>query len=153
MKKFEISNLQEIEDLIGRIEVCNLAMSDGETPYVVPMNFGYSGGILYLHSAPVGKKIELLNKNPRVCVSFYSDAVLNIRNDNVACSYSMKFKSVLMSGSIVFIDDIDEKKTAMNIIMKHYSGRADFDYNLPAIKGVCIFKLKPEEITAFKRGY
>jgi uncharacterized protein len=153
MKKFEITNKLEIEEILKRIEVCNLAMSDAGKPYVIPMNFGYTDGVLYLHSAPVGKKMDILIKNPQICVSFYSDAVLNIRNECVACSYSMKFRSILMSGCVFFIEDIDEKKAAMNVIMRQYSGRNDFDYNLPAIKNVSLFKLIPDEITAYKRGY
>jgi uncharacterized protein len=58
-----------------------------------------------------------------------------------------------MSGCVFFIEDIDEKKAAMNVIMRQYSGRNDFDYNLPAIKNVSLFKLIPDEITAYKRGY
>ena len=33
------------------------------SPYIVPLCFGYDAGTLYFHSAPAGKKIDLLKNN------------------------------------------------------------------------------------------
>lgn len=153
MKKFEITSREEIDEIINKCTVCSLAMVDNGKPYCVPMNFGYSDGIIYLHGAPFGRKIDVLKNNPDVCISFYSDEILNVRHESVACSYSMKFKSVLAHGQVVFVQDLDEKARILNIVMKNYSGRDDFSYSKPALEGVCIFYVKPIEITAFKRGY
>jgi uncharacterized protein len=153
MKKFELTSREEIDEIIGKCSVCSLAMVDDGKPYCVPMNFGYDNGIIYLHGAPFGRKIDVLKKNPEVCISFYSDEALNVRHENVACSYSMKFKSVLAHGSVSFVDDLDEKARILNVVMKNYCGRDDFSYSKPALEGVCIFCVKPVEITAFKRGY
>jgi len=153
MKKFQIFEQSEIDSIVNKANVCTLALIDDGKPYCIPMNFGYSDGILYLHGAPTGRKIDALKKNPDVCVSFYTDEAMNIRHENVACSYSMKFKSVLMHGTVAFVEDNDEKARILNIVMKNYSGRDDFSYNKPALEGVCIFYLKPIEITAYKRGY
>lgn len=46
---------------VGRIG-CH---ADGHT-YVVPISFAYDGGRIIAHS-PMGKKIELMRKNPDVC--------------------------------------------------------------------------------------
>ncbi len=153
MKKFQITEKSEIEEIINNAVVCTMSLIDEGKPYCVPMNYGYDDGIIYLHGAPFGRKIDALKKNPEVCLSFYTDEALNVRHENVACSYSMKFKSVLAHGSVVFVDDNDEKARILNIVMKNYSGRDDFTYNKPALDGVCIFYVKPEELTAFKRGY
>jgi uncharacterized protein len=153
MKKFEIKLQSEIDGIINNSTVCTLSLIDRNKPYCVPMNFGYDNGVIYLHGAPVGRKIEALKKNPEVCISFYTDEAMNIRDENVACSYSMKFKSVLAHGAVVFVEDNDEKARILNIVMKNYSGRDDFKYNKPALDGVCIFYVKPVEMTAFKRGY
>ena len=61
-------NDTQIEDLlksqlIGRIG-CH---SDGVT-YVVPVNYVYDGINIYCHSAK-GMKIDLMQKNPEVCLS------------------------------------------------------------------------------------
>jgi len=153
MKKFQIYNREEIDKIINNVDTCTLSMVDLNKPYAVPMNFGYSDGIVYFHGAPIGKKIEILKQNPYVCVSFYSDQSLHIRHENVACSYSMKFKSVLIHGKVTFVEENNEKSRILNIIMKKYSGRDDFDYSKPSLDNVNVFYVIPNEITAFKRGY
>lgn len=153
MKKFEIKEKNEIDEIINNARVCTMALIDEGKPYCVPMNFGYHDGLIYLHGGPDGRKIKALTKNPEVCLSFFTDEKLNVRHENVACSYSMKYKSVLAHGSIVFVTDIDEKARILNIVMKNYCGRDNFTYNKPALEGVCVFYVKPDEITAFKRGY
>lgn len=153
MKKFKISNLLEIENIIQNAKVCSLAMISDNKPYCVPMNFGYSDGIIYLHGAPEGKKYDSLKQNAEVCVSFYTDDSLHIVNEKVACSYSMKYKSVLAQGKIEFVNDVEEKARILNIIMRNYSGRDNFEYSKPALENVCVFYLKPKDLTAYKRGY
>ena len=153
MKKVEITDHNEIAAIINSANTCTLAMVDDGKPYCVPMNFAYDNGVLYFHCAPFGRKIDILNINPQVCVSFFSDELLNIRHKDVACSYSMKFQSVLFNGKVVFITDNAEKEKVLNLVMKKYAGRADFKYSKPALDNVNAFYLKPDEITAFKRGY
>lgn len=153
MRKHKIEDQQVIDEIIRKAEVCTMSMVDGDSPYAVPMNFGYVNGEIILHTAPVGKKLEVLKKNPKVCLSFYVDEKLNIRHEKVACSYSMKFRSVLAFGEVETIEDIEEKTKAMNEVMKQYTGKNDFSYNEPAIRGVHLMKVKVKEFTAFNRGY
>ena len=69
-KDKEISDTKEIEEIIKRAKVCRLAMTDENRPYMVPLCFGYSEGVLYFHSANRGKKLDILNKNNRICFEF-----------------------------------------------------------------------------------
>jgi len=48
---------------------------------------------------------------------------------------------------------MNEKKHYMNIIMKKYTGRDNFDYSLPALKNVKVFRVKPEKIEGKAYGY
>jgi len=65
-KEREIRDPKVIESIISRTNVCRLAMCDEGLPYVVPLCFGYEKGALYFHSATVGRKLEILKKNPKV---------------------------------------------------------------------------------------
>ncbi|HKK10665.1 MAG TPA: pyridoxamine 5'-phosphate oxidase family protein [Bacteroidales bacterium] len=145
---------EQKEDIIKRCQVCNVAMTDeNQNPYVLPFNFAYADGALYLHSAPEGRKIDILTKNPRVCVSFSTDYELYHQNENVACSYSMRYRSVLVYGEVEFIDLLDEKKRILNKIMAHYTGKEEFNYNLPALKNVKIFKVNISQMDGRTFGY
>ena len=70
MKTFIIEDKQRIESIIIHCDVCFVGIVDMEgNPYVVPMNFGYEDGIIYLHSGPEGSKVEMLEHNNNVCIS------------------------------------------------------------------------------------
>jgi nitroimidazol reductase NimA-like FMN-containing flavoprotein (pyridoxamine 5'-phosphate oxidase superfamily) len=154
MKSRFITLTEEIERLITSCEACYVGMVDQENrPYTLPFNFGFEHGTLYLHSAPVGRKIEILSKNPNVCVAFSTDHELYLQSENVACSYGMKYKSVLIEGEVEFIDDFDEKIRALNIIMQQYTKRDDFKYSTPAVKNVAVMRVKTTSISAKAFGY
>ncbi len=142
MKVRPITEQNEIEEIIRKSESCTLSMVDANgMPYAVPMNFGYEDGIVFLHSAPKGKKIEILKNKADVCLSFSTDHELRWQNKMVACSYSMKYRSVLIFGRIEFVDELEEKEKALNCIMKQYTA-ADFRFSIPAIREVCVMRLE-----------
>jgi len=62
-----IQDPQQIEDILAKAKFIHLALSNTETPYIVPVAFGYKENAIYLHSSREGRKIEILKKNPRVC--------------------------------------------------------------------------------------
>ncbi|MCF8304365.1 MAG: pyridoxamine 5'-phosphate oxidase family protein [Bacteroidales bacterium] len=148
------NDITEIESIIKRCEVCHIAMADQDNqPYVLPFNFAYYNSCIYLHSDPTGKKIDILNHNNRVCLAFSTDYRLYHQNENVACSYSMHYRSVLAYGKVEFVEDIDRKKEIMNLIMKHYTGKDDFGYNQPAIKNVKVFRIPIDNFDGRIFGY
>lgn len=153
MRNRTITDKSEIKTIIDKCDVCYLSMADDDNkPYVLPFNFGYEDDTIFFHSAREGKKIDILLKNPHVCVAFSTDHKLFKRNEEVACSYGMSFRSVVAHGTIVFVDDFDEKKKVLNIIMRKYTGR-DFSYNAPAVKNVAIFKVDITKIEGREMGY
>ncbi len=136
MKNRMLTNQQEIIETADKCDVCYVGMVDqNNRPYVVPMNFGLHDGDVYFHSAQNGRKIDMLKQNPEVCITFSTDHVLRWQNEGVACSYSMKYRSIRAYGKVEFIDDFDKKIEVLNIIMRKYTGK-DFTYNAPAVNEV-----------------
>jgi nitroimidazol reductase NimA-like FMN-containing flavoprotein (pyridoxamine 5'-phosphate oxidase superfamily) len=153
MKNRRITLKEEIERIINKCEVCNVAMIDTDgKPYVIPMNFGYADDCIYLHSSQQGKKIDSLKVNNNVCVSFSTDHQLRWQSENVACSYSMKYRSVLACGNVEFVNDPDEKVKALNVIMKQYTDK-QFKYSDPSIREVMVFKVNVEKFDGRAYGY
>ena len=71
-KDREVTDKNQIEEILKQCKTCHVAMVDNEKPYVVPLSYGYQileDGTLELvfHSAKDGKKINILKKNPNVC--------------------------------------------------------------------------------------
>ena len=118
-KEKQITDIAEIENIIQRCPVCRLGLSDGTEPYVVPVNFGYQRGTLWLHSAREGRKIEILRRNPRVCLEF--DLDFELKTGREACSWSARYRSALAFGTATIIDDPALKRRGLDVIMAHYS--------------------------------
>jgi Uncharacterized proteins involved in stress response, homologs of TerZ and putative cAMP-binding protein CABP1 len=76
MRRYEylIREPQLIGAMLDMFDIAFLGMFDEEYPYVVPLNFGYDikeGKLyIYVHCALTGHKLDLLEKNPNVCVTF-----------------------------------------------------------------------------------
>ncbi|MCK4661633.1 MAG: pyridoxamine 5'-phosphate oxidase family protein [Bacteroidales bacterium] len=153
MRARKIIKQSDIDYVIRKCKVCYMSMVDLENkPYVLPFNFGYKDDYIYLHSDREGKKIDILKKNPDVCISFSTDYELYFQNEKVACSYGMKYKSVLVYGKVEFIDEYDKKVEVMNVIMSNYSDK-NFKFSEPSVKNVKTFRVKLEEVTAKEFGH
>lgn len=154
MRSQSFSDRQAIDDIIRKCEVCNVGMVDEQNmPYVLPFNFGYDGEFLYLHSDPAGRKVEVLKNNPKVCISFSTDHELFHRDDHVACSYGMRYRSVLLYGTVETVEDDEGKINALNLIMKHYTGTDDFKYNAPAVRNVKVFRVYIQRLDGRSYGF
>lgn len=155
MKTIWLTDKEEIEQIILDCDVCFVGMVDKEgNPYTIPMNFGYQDSIIYLHSGPEeGKKLECVKNNNKVCINFCQTNGLMYVNQEVACSYSMKSKSVIAFCDVQFVEDenLEEKGKALNVMMRHYTSQ-DFKYSTPALKNVKIWKAVIQHITAKEKG-
>ncbi len=152
MKTFIVDDKQRIESIILHCDTCFVGITDLEgNPYVIPMNFGYEDDVLYLHSGPEGSKLEMLERNNHVCITFSSGHKLVYRDEQVACSYSMRSDSVICRGKVAFIEDMDEKCRALDIIMRHYTDR-QFVYSDPAVRNVRVWRVPIDQITGKELG-
>ena len=141
-----------IEKVIKSCDVCFVGMADEDgTPYVLPMNFGYRDKTVILHSAPDGRKIDILNKNKKVSIVFSTDSELVYQHKQVACSYRVRSTSVIISGEVEFVEDDEGKREALDILMENYSVDG-FDYSKPAVKNVKVWRVKAETMTCREFG-
>lgn len=150
-KDREILDQAEIESIIQAADVCRLAMSKEGHPYLVPMCFGYRRNVLYFHSAKDGKKLKILRENNEVCFEMDIDHEL-IRADQ-PCSSEMKYRSVIGFGRACFVEDIVEKKQALDIITRHYSegdNKASFAYSSQNLAKTVIIKVEIDRVTGKK---
>jgi nitroimidazol reductase NimA-like FMN-containing flavoprotein (pyridoxamine 5'-phosphate oxidase superfamily) len=145
-------NTEFIEKVINSCDVCFIGMADDDgTPYVLPMNFGYRDKTVILHSAPDGRKVDILNKNPKVSIVFSTGSDLVYQHKQVACSYRVRSTSVIISGVVEFVEDNESKREALNILMDNYSVD-DFNYSDPAVRNVKVWRVKAETMTCREFG-
>ncbi|MBW7990700.1 MAG: pyridoxamine 5'-phosphate oxidase family protein [Planctomycetes bacterium] len=149
-KDKEINDIASIEDIIMKARVCRLALYENAQPYIVPLSFGYKDNILYFHSAPEGKKLDILRNNNKVCFEFDIDHELVMGEK--ACDCTMKYRSVIGFGKAKLIEDIESKRKALDIIMKNYSD-GSFEYPEESIQNTIIISVEVETMTGKKSGY
>ncbi len=146
MRTLFIEDRNEINEVIKACKTCYVAMSDGDTPYVLPMNFALDGDTVILHSAQSGRMWKTIRKNPKVCINWTLGEELAWQDVRVGCSYRVKSKSVLVEGEIEVIDDYDEKYRMLKETMAQYSDR-EFKFSKPAVVNVGIMKVHIKKIT------
>ena len=148
----EIGDETEIREVIRRCVVCRLGMVDDGLPYVVPLSFGYEAGQLFLHSAPEGRKIETLRKNPQVCFEF--DVDCQVVRAAEPCDWAMRFRSVVGFGRAEFVDDPEEKRRALAVIMRQYAG-AEERFSVPdrGLERTTVIRIDVESMTGKQSGY
>ena len=135
----------EIADTLKRAKVCRIAFISENGPYIIPLVYGYDGNHLYVHSSRRGKKIDILRKNSRVC--FQIDTDVEIKESEIPCRWDVKYRSVIGWGNAVLIDDIEEKRGALNHIMRHYSGESTFEFSEEELDKVAVIKIEIDRIT------
>jgi len=144
---------KEAIEIIQKAQLCFLACCKDNIPYNVPLNFGYEHGYFYFHSGPGGKKFEFLESNNRVSLAMSVDEKLHFRHQQVGCSYSMIYKSLIADGNVEFITENSEKARLLNLIMKQYTSKDDFVFSKPSLDNVVVFKMKIDNISIIKRIY
>ncbi len=140
----EIKDKSEIERIISKALVCRVAVSDENEPYIIPMCFGFRDGILFFHSALEGKKIEILKKNNRVC--FEMDVDTELVEGKNGCDWGIKYSSVVGFGKASFIEDIEEKRNVLHILLEHYSNKK-YEFSEESLSQVAIIKIQVESLT------
>lgn len=134
----------KIVGIISKAKVCRLGLVDGNRPYVVPLSFGYREMALYFHTGKKGRKMEILQKNNRVCFEMEADVEI-IPADN-PCKWNMGYKSVVGYGRAIILEDPAEKQKALDVIVKHYGG-TPMEYDEKRVNGLAVIKLEIDGMT------
>lgn len=145
----EITDPAEIEAIIGTATVIRIAINDTPCPYIVPLNFGYEAGVLYIHSAQKGRKVDLLRQNPHV--AFEIDEVGGIVEDESPCEWGATYRSIVGSGRAVFVEDGEAKVRALNLIMNQYA-EGEFHFSEASVAATAVYRIDIAEMTGKASG-
>ena len=109
----EITDPAEIRDVIKLATHMTLAMCRGDEPYLVTVNYGFDGEeeAFYFHCAGEGKKLEILDVNPRV----WGQVLLDDGYLEGECDHA--FRSVHFEGRAELVADHAEKNRALTLMI------------------------------------
>ena len=151
-RELQITDPHQIRDILNKAKVVHLGLCVDNEPYVVPMNYGYcmeEGKLtLYLHSALQGKKLDMIRANPRVF--FEMDCDRMPFEGELPCQHGLVYSSVMGRGTARIIEDVEEKKQAMTLLMKTQTDK-DFSFNDRLVSIVAVIRIDVTEYTAKHR--
>jgi len=146
LKKREITDLDEILNVLERCSVIRLGINSDAHPYVVPMNFGYQvreGKLyLYVHGAKDGLKHELLAKDSRVCVEGDIFNGYDVTNHGITSRY----ESIIGVGCAERVSG-DEAYRGLELLLEHCGFSKSFCENCTMTDAVTVYRISIESIT------
>lgn len=114
-KEKAITDVAEQKEIIRSAQYVTVALCKDNEPYLVSLSHGYDPkkNCIYFHCASEGKKIDILKENNVV----WGQALLDKGYIQGKCDHL--YATVQFKGTVVFIEDFEEKKEALlNMIHK-----------------------------------
>lgn len=149
-KDREVTDFKKITEIISECDIIRIGLSDGEFPYIVPLNFAYTvcGEQIefYVHGAMAGRKYELMKRNGKC--SFEMDIPLIMECIAEKKDVTMRYKSVMGTAVITFLEGSEKQNAIDNIIMQRYDQTRYFEYNKAVVKHTAVARLSAIDITA-----
>ena len=132
-KDREVTDPQEIFDILKRCDTVRIAVYGEEYPYIVPVSFGTEmiegKVVVYFHCAREGLKVDLIRANPRVCV----EGDIFIKIEPTDHGITTRYESVIGFGECRFVEDMDEIVHGLKVLTEHYGF---YNYPLERCRGI-----------------
>jgi nitroimidazol reductase NimA-like FMN-containing flavoprotein (pyridoxamine 5'-phosphate oxidase superfamily) len=115
----ELKQESDINAIIKNGKFAVISMCRDNEPYIVTLSYGYDleKKTLYFHCAQKGLKLDFLSFNKRVCATVIEDGGYIIDE----CGH--EYKSVVFWGDMQIVNDLDEKKHGMSILLHHLENK------------------------------
>lgn len=97
--------------------VCHLGFATAEGPCVIPTLYAREGDVLYLHGSPASRMLRTLARGAPACASVtHVDGLVLARS---AFHHSMNYRSAVVFGRAREIEDLEERRHALQVIVEH----------------------------------
>ena len=141
-KDREVTDKKEIMGILDSCKTACIAMIDKGMPYVLPLSYGYELNddalVLYFHCAKEGRKLDILNANNNVCFTIFCEG--EPIYSETPCNSGYYYSSIVGNGTVEFIDEVHEKKHALNKMFLRQAGK-NVEFTDEQADTVCVFKI------------
>jgi len=114
----EVLDPAALERILQGARVLFLAFSDQPAPCVLPVCFGYESGVIYVHSARAGTKMDLMARQPMV--GFSATTEMRVVTGDTPCRFSARAESVVGTGKAEILTEETDRRRGLDLIMRHY---------------------------------
>jgi nitroimidazol reductase NimA-like FMN-containing flavoprotein (pyridoxamine 5'-phosphate oxidase superfamily) len=113
-----ITDDAEIAELLRQADICRIATSINDQPFISANTFWYDGERIFFHTANEGRTLTNIRQNPRVCLEI--DWRGRWLPAKTALAFSVEFTSVVVFGHARLLEDDAEKKRALQGLLDKY---------------------------------
>lgn len=107
-------------EVLDKAPFITLSMTDSDgSPYAVPLSMARTDErTFYFHGAIEGRKMEVLDRNPKVCISAVTRCrpVVGPKDD----SFTLEFKSAIAFGTAEMVTDREEKILGLKAVCQRF---------------------------------
>jgi nitroimidazol reductase NimA-like FMN-containing flavoprotein (pyridoxamine 5'-phosphate oxidase superfamily) len=108
---------EAIEVILDEGLVAHVGIVDGDSPIVIPMNYGRQGDRLYLHGKPASRLLRAVAAGRPISVTVtLVDGLVLAKS---VFSHSVNYRSVVVFGTGRLVRDDDAKLEALRVITEH----------------------------------
>jgi len=149
----QIKSIEKIKEFLNEEHVGRISSIDKNGfPQIIPMNFVFLNGAIYMHSHVKGEKLDNMSQNNKV--GFEADRELEFlpsyfEDPHNAALADTLYISVVIKGVSSFVSDREEKTLALNELMKKYQPEGYYDplqSDTRVINAVAIIKVTPQTL-------
>ncbi len=140
---------EDIYRILDEGFLCHVGFSVDGQPFVIPTSYGRKDANLYIHGSAASRMLRQMKDGVSVCVTVtLLDGLVLARS---IFNHSMNYRSVVVLGKAMLVDDPEEKLEALRILSEHIiPGRWD-DVRQPndrELKATSVLRLPIEEFSA-----
>ena len=153
VRKFEIKSREKIIEFLNSQPAGRVASIDEKGyPQVIPMNFVWADGAIYMHSHPAGEKLDNIVRNPQVGfevdqhVCFLPSYYFHPTDASQADTL---YISVVIKGRASLVQDSSEKARALNALMEKYQKEGGYQRlaaEMSVVREVAVIKVAPDDM-------
>ncbi len=140
---------ETVYSILDEAFLCHAGFISEGKPVVIPTLYGRDGERLYIHGSAASHMLRTLTKGVEVCVTVaLVDGLVLARS---AFHMSVNYRSVMVFGTAMLIEDREEKKRALTIFSEHLlPGRwAEVrEPNDKELKGTSVLAIDLNEVSA-----
>ena len=141
-----VTDRAEQSAILAKGKVLHMALINAGKPYIVPMNYGWDGECVYMHTANAGLKLDILDADNQVALNVLThQEVSSVEEAHKACDLTAYYESITVFGRAEQVVDPAERLLAFTAILRQYSAE-----HLPLrdMSNVVLLRVKAEQITA-----
>ncbi len=106
-----------VNRILDEAFLCHIGFVVDGQPFVIPTSYGRDGDVLYVHGSAASRMLRNLAQGIPVCITVtLLDGLVLARS---VFNHSMNYRSVVILGTAMLVDDPGEKLKALRLLSEH----------------------------------